>query len=118
MQSTSASDIPVKRASDLFAHVATHPSMYLMHSTFAEAVAFIVGYEIARKGKPLKGFHDWLVARLGYGANLHWCGLVLSLTFPDAPNPDIAVSKSPENEVKAVRALFSLINEFQKSPNR
>ncbi|MBI2920683.1 MAG: hypothetical protein HYY18_06315 [Planctomycetes bacterium] len=108
----------MQSAAELFAAVRAHPGMYLMNSTFGEAVAFVDGFDIARKGRPLKGFKEWLVSRLGYGTNLHWAGLVLSLTYPDEPDPKLAASKSRQAQNKALDSLFSLVDEFLSTRTR
>ena len=42
--------------------------MYVLNETYESAAAFVLGYDAACEGGPLMGFREWLVLRIGSGA--------------------------------------------------
>lgn len=86
--------------------------MFLPDETYASAVAFVLGYDLACEGGICLGFHEWLVMRVGGGSNLSWDGLALHVAFPTSNNPQEAVKTSSEAERHAIDVLFRLLAEY------
>jgi hypothetical protein len=40
--------------------------------SLAQAISFVAGFDAACGYSLLRGFHEWLVVRLGSGYNIHW----------------------------------------------
>jgi hypothetical protein len=96
----------------LFESVRKRTGMFFQQETYAVVAAFLFGYDAACEGGVLAGFREWLVVRLGGGANLSWTALVLHVAFPDAPSPQDVVSVEPATERHAIDTLFELLEEF------
>lgn len=96
--------------------------MWVSFSTFDEAVAFLDGFDMARRGRELKGFQEWLVSRLGFGPNLHWSGLVLYVAYPrrkDGVGKQPSVVPATEaNQRFAINTLVRLLIEFLEAQPR
>jgi hypothetical protein len=105
----------MKTDTNFFQQVRKYPSMYLMTGSYAEAVALVLGFDLARSGGPLLGFREWLVVRHGEGANLQWGQLVLGICGASVgahgqfSDPQ---SLSDEAQKIATDKLFELILEF------
>lgn len=69
------------------------------------------GYDAAAEGGVLVGFHEWLVPRVGEGANLGWPALVLHLAFPRSKNVHEELRQGG-NQTFAIDFLFRTIAEF------
>jgi hypothetical protein len=93
--------------SDLVNDLSQHPAMYTGEESNAAVCAFLAGFDLARDGGPLSGFHEWLVVRARGGNNLHWSGLIKLLAAPDAPCP-----LSAEQDRLCLEGLFPLLSEF------
>src|SRR5688500_13679305 len=93
---------------ELFDRVRKRTGMYLAKESYAEAAAFVLGYDLAQDGRVMRGFREWLVMRLGTGSNLTWSALVLHAAFPGAASPQDEPSRSPEGERRAIDSLFEL----------
>ena len=65
-------------------------------TNFAEAVAFVAGYDAALDGHLLRGFREWLIEELGDGDNLAWPSLVQRLTAKTFGDESVQPSKAAE----------------------
>jgi hypothetical protein len=83
------------------------PAMYTGEESYAAVCAFLGGFDLARDGGPLSGFHEWLVIRVGGGDNLHWSGLVKLLVASDPSFP-----LSAEHNRLCLDGLFPILSEF------
>jgi hypothetical protein len=68
-------------------NVKKYPKMYLSKMEFNVAAGFLQGYDLATEGGLLIGFREWLILQVGYGNNLSWPELVLTLIFPEVRSP-------------------------------
>jgi hypothetical protein len=93
--------------------VRTYPGMYIFPGaeTYDGVSAYLLGYDHALEGALLIGFREWLVMRLGAGANLCWSALIPPLAFPKSKKPWKMPNTQEENRV-AIDKLFELIFEF------
>jgi hypothetical protein len=91
--------------------VRTHTGMYIFPETYDGVSAYLSGYDHALEGALLIGFREWLVMRLGVGANLWWTELIPPLAFPESKEPWKRPSTHKENRV-AIDKLFELMSEF------
>ena len=102
----------MNRYRELFEQVRLRPGMFLPETSFAAAVSFVVGYDLACEGDVLRGFREWLLLRSGgNGWNLSWPGLVRKVVFPD----DAVFGEpttTPEAHRRAIDSMFALIAEF------
>ncbi|MEV4758783.1 hypothetical protein AB0J86_27310 [Micromonospora sp. NPDC049559] len=89
----------------------TRPGMLGVDGSFGQTVAFLAGMDAGQNGGLLRGFREWLVVRLGDGANLTWRGLILRLTFPDGCLGGVA-NLSVEDEQRAISVLFDQLTAF------
>jgi len=103
---------------EVFAKLRKCTGMFVPGQTYAEVVAFVLGYDYACEGGVLVGFREWLAVRLGSGFNLFWSALVLDVTFPSATSPQDAVHADPAAERRAIDTLFDLLDEFDKARYR
>ena len=101
----------------LFEKVRKYTSMYLHDTTYSSATGYLLGYDDATEGGLLLGFHEWLVLRLKFGANLGWSALVLYVAFPNAKSHD-DIFRTAEDHAVAVDTLFSLLAEFDEVRER
>ena len=97
---------------ELFESIRLRPGMYFTEERYVVVAAFVLGYDAANDGQILEGYRDWLAEKLGFGANLSWEPLVLSLAFPDAKQPEIEVELSEKNQRVAIDLLFETIYQF------
>ena len=97
----------------LFENVRKRTGMYVLRETYEAVAAFVLGYDAACEGGPLLGFREWLVLRLGSGANLAWPALVLQIAFPEAEDPETELS-NPSADRRAIDTLFDLIAKFDE----
>jgi hypothetical protein len=102
-----------------FERVHQRLGMWLLHSSFAEACAFLIGFNSALHGGDprsgfLAGFREWLVARNGDRPELAFPALVLNTVAPGA-NPK---SLTRDQDREAADALFALLDEYLLSLER
>jgi hypothetical protein len=71
-----------------------------LHGTFAEALAFVTGYDAARASAYLAGFQRWLASRGGAAPTVPIADLILALPEVDG------------DEDRATAALFRLLEEY------
>jgi hypothetical protein len=102
----------MRRHRELFENVRARMGMYFMDESYGAAAAFVMGYDLACEGGVCTGFREWLVMRVGRGANLGWEALVLFAAFPSSNNPHAAVLASAETQRHAIDVLFSLLAEY------
>ncbi|MFG2732676.1 hypothetical protein [Streptomyces canus] len=100
---------PVQSRQDFWEDFKTHPGIFVGRVTFGSVTGFLNGYNVAAAGDLLNGFQEWLAAKLGFGTNLVWTGLVLNLAFPEG-RP--AEPWSPEDDQHAVDQLLILLDEY------
>lgn len=108
----------MKGHAELFEKVRSRTGMYVQEETYAVVAAFVLGYDMACEGGVLSGFREWLVMRVGSGANLGWSALVLDCAFPDSKPPEAALSASPTSQRHAIDTLFALLAEFEQEKSR
>ena len=87
------------------------PGMYATFPSFDMMTAFLMGIDQATDDEFLKGFHDWLVPKVGFAANLVWSALVLYLAFPGTENARSSLI-APLGEATAFDCLFDNLEEF------
>jgi hypothetical protein len=98
---------------ELFRRVRARPGMWLAGSdSYRTVSAFVLGIEYTHPDRPLDGFREFLVLRLGRGNNLVWTGLVLHLAFPGRDGGWGTVLDEPGADAVAIAALFDLLDEF------
>ena len=93
---------------DYLQRVRRTSGMFLFNNTFAEACAFLVGYDQALQGGLLAGFREWLVVRTDGRSKLVFPRLVLEFVAPGANDRSL----TPEQDRLAKDALFDLLDEF------
>lgn len=94
-------------------HVRDRQSMYGLRGTYYPTSMFIMGFDQARAGGLLRGFHEWLAVRNGELSSQHWLGRVLAEALPDLSFRGFEnLHLEPEQERQAVDRLFSLVLEF------
>lgn len=108
----------MKSHAELFEDVRKRTGMYFGEETYEVVAAFVIGYNAACEGGVLSGFREWLVMRVGSGANLAWPALVLDCAFPDSRPPEEALSAGPEAQRHAIDTLFALLAEFEQEKSR
>jgi hypothetical protein len=94
---------------DLVRSVCKRPGMYVPSPYFSSVCAYICGFDQARDGGPLAGFHEWLVVRADGGDNLHWVGLVELILQPGA---DRTGPLTAEQEASCLKGMADLFEEF------
>ncbi len=87
--------------------------MWMLDGTFAEACAFVVGFDSALHGGDarsgfLTGFTEWLVTRTGDRPELAFPSLVLNTVAPGANRRTL----TREQDRMATDALFALLHEY------
>lgn len=96
-----------------FERVREHQEMYGLNGTYHSTAMFIMGFDMARSGGVLRGFHEWLAVRKGELSSQHWVWRVLSHALPDLSSREIrALRLDPGQEQRAVKYLFSVVLEF------
>ncbi|WP_030240421.1 hypothetical protein [Streptomyces sp. NRRL S-350] len=99
---------------EYFAVIGQRPGMFTGRTSFHLVTAFLAGYEghADRHGgpSPLAGLHEWLVARRGRDCNHGWPGQILHIALPHGW--DNFWDLPPEDEQRAVKVLFELLDAF------
>jgi hypothetical protein len=78
-----------------------------VHGTYAEALAFVTGYDAARASSYLAGFQRWLVERTSAPSTASIHDLVLA----EAGVP-VEEELSPADDELSVARLFELLDEY------
>jgi hypothetical protein len=86
--------------------VFARPGIYLGEKSLRAVVAYLDGFNIARGGAPLLGFHEWLVVRVNGGTNIHWHALAELL------RPVEARSDADHGEDARIAALGRVVEEY------
>jgi hypothetical protein len=88
--------------------------------TYSEFVKYVQGVDDATD--VLKGFHDWLIARLGGGRSLFWSALVTFDALGVSPahhSTDLPADwrhRVESADADLVQHLFELLDEFLSEP--
>ncbi|MFE4337494.1 hypothetical protein ACFRQM_51995 [Streptomyces sp. NPDC056831] len=94
-------------------HVRDRQEMYGLSGTYHPTAMFIMGFDQARAGGLLRGFHEWLAVRNGELSSQHWLGRVLAEALPDLRFRGFEnLRLEQKQERQAVDRLFSLVLEF------
>ncbi|MFD8821395.1 hypothetical protein ACFV1C_03365 [Streptomyces sp. NPDC059605] len=94
-------------------HVRDAQSMYGLSGTYYPTATFIMGFNQARAGGLLRGFHEWLAVRSEELSSQHWMGRVLAEAVPGFRYrgwENLRLEQKQERQ--AVDLLFSLVLEF------
>jgi hypothetical protein len=78
-----------------------------VHGSFAEALAFVTGYDAARASSYLAGFQRWLVGRTSAPSEASIHDLVLAES-----GVPVGQDLSPADDELAGNRLFELLDEF------
>jgi hypothetical protein len=79
-----------------------------LHGTFAEALAFVTGYDAARASAYLSGFQRWLATRSGAPAGRSVAELVLAEAgIQDRGGPLVG-----DDDARATATLFDLLETY------
>ena len=97
---------------ELALFLCARPGMYCIDSSLATVCAYLGGFDAARDGGPLLGFHQWLVVRRRAGNNIAWEGHVLWEAFPETRS--LPTSRSPDDEALGIKVFASLLSAFFK----
>jgi hypothetical protein len=88
-----------------------------LHGTFAEALAFVTGYDAARASAYLSGFQRWLATRTDAPPGRSVAELVLA----EAGIADAGTPLGEADDARATRLLFDLLDGYlaeKDSPGR
>ncbi|MFJ9624614.1 hypothetical protein [Streptomyces sp. NPDC101181] len=98
---------------EIIERVRENQSAYGLNGTYHSTAMFIMGFNQARVGGLLRGFHEWLAVRKGELSSQHWVGRVLTQALPELEFQGFDdLHLEPEQEQRAVDHLFSLVLEF------
>jgi hypothetical protein len=97
---------------DVIGILRKHPGTLGLDGSFGQATAFLLGLDAGNDGCLLVGFREWLVVRLGDGANLGWPALVAHLATPQGPDLRVLRALSGEDNLRLVRTMCDLLDEF------
>ncbi|WP_394850544.1 hypothetical protein LZC95_24190 [Pendulispora brunnea] len=96
----------------LFAVVRRRPGLYMLDSSFDEAVAFVQGVDAGNAGCLLHGFKEWLLVTFDGSASLSWVALVLRAAFPETPAAWERSKLTAEQQKIGFDFLFLLLDDF------
>ncbi|MEU3610169.1 hypothetical protein AB0E83_32745 [Streptomyces sp. NPDC035033] len=68
---------------ELILRVRENPGGYGLGSAYHPVAMFLAGYDLARSGGMLRGFHEWLCVRGGELSAQHWIRRIPSEAVPD-----------------------------------
>ncbi|MET8428957.1 hypothetical protein [Nocardia sp. NPDC004860] len=92
---------------------ATRPGMFIGFTTVRGVTCFLDGYDYAARragGRGLDGFRDWLLTNhLRCESNFVWSGVIKQIAVPEW---DFVTDLSPEQEVRILEVLFTLLDQF------
>ena len=84
------------------------PHLYFI-DTFDEAVAFVVGFDLALGGVPLKGWSTWLADKLGYAdTSVTWPAMIQRITG----RTKIDGSQHAQIDGNHIQPFFDLLTAF------
>lgn len=98
---------------EYFALVGRRPGMFVGTPSFHMLAAFFTGYDqhaTRHGGDGLRGWEEWLLARLGYECAHAWPGRVLHLALPDGWTD--YRNLPPAEEQRAIEVLFELLDAY------
>ncbi|MFE1909583.1 hypothetical protein ACFW96_38980 [Streptomyces gardneri] len=101
------------RDEDLILRIREHPGGFGLNRAYHSTAMFIAGYDFARSGGVLRGFHEWLSVRAGELSSQHWIRRVLFEAIPDLRFQGFEQLRlTPEQERESVDHLLSSVLEF------
>ncbi len=89
--------------------------MHVPRESYSAVCSFLLGYDCALGGEPLRGFKEWLAVTAGGGSNLGWPTLALAYILQARGDPWEALEGHQEKQV--LERLFSLLDEFEHVRN-
>ncbi|UUU31640.1 hypothetical protein JIX56_17940 [Streptomyces sp. CA-210063] len=89
--------------------------MYLFDDRFSTVVAFVVGFDTAQDGKPLRGFQEWVCERfIGGHSGQHWAFVIASSRVPSSGGY-LSIDRIPQElDSGLVVELVDLLEEFSE----
>jgi hypothetical protein len=98
---------------DLIRRIHEHPEGFGLNRTYHSTAMFVAGYDLARSGGMLRGFHEWLSVRAGELSSHHWIKRVVSEAVPGLRFEGFAqLNLTPEQECESVDHLLVSLLEF------
>ncbi|MGP3638211.1 hypothetical protein ACTU45_33680 [Streptomyces sp. 24-1644] len=98
---------------EIIERIRDNPGGYGLNGTYHPTAMFIMGFDQARSGSMLRGFHEWMDVRKGELSSQHWVRRVLFQALPDLQFQGFdSLRLEPEQEQQAVDHLLSLVLEF------
>ncbi|MFJ5832903.1 hypothetical protein [Streptomyces sp. NPDC093089] len=98
---------------DLISRIREHPGGFGLNGTYHSTAMFIAGYDLARSGGMLRGFHEWLSVRDGELSSQHWIRRILSEAIPDFRFQGFEQLRlTQEQDQRSVEHLLSSVLEF------
>ncbi|MCO5996144.1 hypothetical protein [Actinoallomurus rhizosphaericola] len=100
------------RLDELLSAVRSRPQMFHLSGSYDGYVAFLTGVDLGNAGGVLRGFTEWLSVRWGHPTSLGWPALVRRIALGVGADEELPPTQSPEEERRAVEALFRLLEEY------
>lgn len=94
--------------------VCLRPGMYVGCEKFAAVCAYLAGFDAARDGEPLLGFHPWLVLRARGGDNVGWPWLVIREALGQTRTLDELDGDDDRLCIAKLRELLKLFQDERK----
>lgn len=97
---------------ELLSNVRKRPRTYLLDGSFVAHTAFITGLEAGAGWMPLRGFREFLLAKIGTESSLAWPGLVPWLVEPIGHKDVSFRGLGDDLDAAATTRLNELLDEF------
>ncbi|MFJ8298255.1 hypothetical protein ACIQ9R_20525 [Streptomyces sp. NPDC094447] len=99
--------------SELISRLRDHPSGFGLNGTYHSTAMFVAGYDLARSGGMLRGFHEWLSVRDGELSSQHWILRILYEAVPEFRFQGFEQLRlTPEQDRKALDHFLSSLLKF------
>ena len=100
---------------ELLENLRLRPRAFLLNDSYDTLVAFVMGFDAAFDGKPLRGFNDWCRDALSMsGSSIHWAPLIYE-QCESGVNGAFVQAGNVDNQAKG--ALLDLLRRFLESKN-
>jgi len=98
------------RLGELIFHLTRRRGMYLPDDRFASLVSLMTGFDMASEGSQLRGFQEWVAARLlGRYSNHVWYWILISAKLgPDAVLDDLPAGA----DLELIELTLELLTAF------
>ena len=96
------------REIELFKHIKDRLGLFVPNSTYDNYVSLIIGYDLAKEHRLLKGFSEWLASKYKLPTNFAFSQQIKYYLF----KKDFTKTLTKEDEILLIHCLYEKLVEF------